>query len=149
MAEIRHRVGIATTPAAVYGALSTTDGLAEWWVPDVDGDPSAGGTLRFYFGQPEPGVVMEVTDAAAEERVRWRCVQGPEEWVGTSVEFEVKSSEDDTVLLFSHTDWREPTEFMSHCSTKWGYILIGLKSLLEGGQANPFGKDIALSARWH
>ena len=45
MAEIRHRVGIAATPAAVFGALSTTDGISEWRVRDLDGDPSPGRTL--------------------------------------------------------------------------------------------------------
>jgi hypothetical protein len=39
MAEIRHRVGIAATPAAVFGALSTTDGISECRVRDLDGDP--------------------------------------------------------------------------------------------------------------
>ena len=34
---------------------------------------------------------------------------------------------------------------MSHCSTKWGYFLLGLKSLLEGGEAHPSPRDLALS----
>jgi uncharacterized protein YndB with AHSA1/START domain len=149
MAEIRHRVGIAATPAAVYGAVSTTEGIGQWWVPDVKGDPSSGGTLSFYFGGPEPGLVVGVTAATPEERVRWHCVRGPEDWVGTSIEFELKGAEEETVLLLTHFDWRGPSEFMSHCSTKWGYYLLGLKSLLEGGEATPHGQDAPLSKTWH
>jgi hypothetical protein len=62
-----------------------------------------------------------------------------------------------------HTQYRQPTrcisdgcpgrgheitEFMHHCSTKWGYHLLGLKAGLEGGQATPFPDDIHLSANW-
>ena len=53
------------------------------------------------------------------------------------------------MLLFTNADWREPVEFMHHCSTKWGYLLVGLKAGLEGGEATPFPDDIALSASWH
>jgi hypothetical protein len=35
-------------------------------------------------------------------------------------------------LLFTHAEWREPDEFIHHCSTKWAYFLLGLKAWLEG-----------------
>ncbi len=149
MAEIRHRVGIDATPAKVYEALATTDGIAKWWARDLDGDSSEGGTLNFYFGRPQPSLVMAVDAAVPDERVRWRCVQGPEDWVGTQVSFEIKASSEETVLLFAHEAWREPDEFMSHCSTKWGYFLIGLKSLLEGGVGTPHPQDLGLSKTWN
>jgi hypothetical protein len=37
---------------------------------------------------------------------------------------------------------------MHHCSTKWGYHLLGLKAGLEGGKATPFPDDLHLSANW-
>ena len=86
MAEIRHRVGIDATPAKVYEALATTDGISKWWVRQLDGDSSQGGTLNFYFGGQQPGLVVEVAVAVPEEKVTWRCVQGPEDWVGTRSE---------------------------------------------------------------
>jgi len=42
------------------------------------------------------------------------------------------------VLLFTHADWREPVEFMSHCSTEWAVYLLGLKASLEGAKGNPW-----------
>ena len=59
MADIRHRVGIAAPAERVYQTLATTDGLSGWWTRDVRGDSRMGGKLEFYFGQPEPAVVME------------------------------------------------------------------------------------------
>jgi hypothetical protein len=50
------------------------------------------------------------------------------------------------VLLFTHASWREPVEFMHHCSTKWAYFLLGLKAWLEGGEATPFSDDMNISS---
>jgi hypothetical protein len=49
------------------------------------------------------------------------------------------------VLRFTQT-WREPVEFMGHCSTKWGYFLLGLKSSLEGGEGTPYPGDLQISS---
>ena len=35
--------------------------------------------------------------------------------------------------MFRHEGWREPVEFMHHCSTKWATYLMSLKSLVETG----------------
>jgi uncharacterized protein YndB with AHSA1/START domain len=149
MADIRHRVGISAPAATVYQAVATKDGLAAWWTRDVRGDAGEGGELRFHFGGPEPAVVMEVTSLDPERHVGWRCVRGPEDWVGTNFSFRLKPTPEETVLLLTNADWREPVEFMHHCSTKWGYHLLWLKAGLEGGKATPFPDDIALSASWH
>ncbi len=40
-------------------------------------------------------------------------------------------------MLFRHLGWREPVEFMHHCSTKWATYLMSLKALLETGTGAP------------
>jgi hypothetical protein len=104
----------------------------------VRGDTGEGGELLFYFGGPEPAAVMAVTSLEPDRHVGWRCVRGPEDWVGTNFSFQLEPTPEETVLLFTNADWREPVEFMHHCSTKWGYHLLGLKAGLEGGKATPF-----------
>ncbi len=42
-------------------------------------------------------------------------------------------------------DWREPVEFMAHCSTKWAYFLLGLKAGLEGGEYTAYPDDMKIS----
>lgn len=145
MATIRHRVGIAAPQACVYEALTTTDGLSRWWTHGVDGDPHLGGTLRFFFDRPEPDGVMEISDLTPTHHVEWHCVQGADEWVGTTLTFDLTSLEDETVLLFTHAGWREPGEVMHHCSTKWASYLLGLKAWLEGGEATPYPNDRKVS----
>jgi len=147
MAEIRHRVGIDAPQAQVYRALTTIEGLAGWWTSDVRGDPSQGGALEFYFGGDKPGAVMEVIEATPTNHVQWRCIGGAEEWIGTTITFDLKEENGETVVLFTHADWREPVEFMYHCSTKWGYFMLSLKGWVETAMGNPYPHDIAIS-RW-
>ncbi len=146
MASIRHRVGIAAPPERVYEALTSTAGIAGWWSRDIEGDPGQGGTLRFYFGAPEARAVMEVVELAPNRHVAWRCVGGADEWVGTHLTFDLKPADGETVLLFAHADWREPVEFMYHCSTKWAYFLLGLKGWLEGGKSVAYPDDMKISS---
>ncbi len=154
MADIRHRVGISAPQECVFAALSTKGGLANWWTRDVEGEATPGSALRFFFGTPDPSGVMEVVDTTPHHRVTWRCVAGPDPWVGTSLNFQLKPSEKgatreagtETVLLFTHGEWREPSEFMHHCSTKWAYFLLGLKASLEGGASVAFPNDMPISS---
>src|ERR1700716_1445188 len=125
--------------------LATKDGLAKFWTRQVEGDSEVGGKLRFFFGKPEPSAVMEVVELSPDDRVQWRCVNGAPEWVGTTGTFDLKSSGGETVLLFTHADWREPVEFMHHCSTKWAYFLLGLKAGLEGREYTPYPEDEKIS----
>jgi uncharacterized protein YndB with AHSA1/START domain len=148
MPDIRHRVGIAAPQPRVYDMLATQRGLAEFWTRQVEGDAEVGGKLRFFFGRPEPSAVMEVIELSPGQRVRWRCVEGPPDWVGTTITFDLKDGEGETVLLFTHADWRAPVEFMHHCSTKWAAVLLGLRAGLEGGPFAAFPDDTRVSSSW-
>ena len=51
-----------------------------------------------------------------------------------------------TIVLFKHQGWKEPVEFMHHCSTKWAVFLLSLKSLLETGTGAPAPNEIKLDS---
>jgi hypothetical protein len=57
-----------------------------------------------------------------------------EKWIGTKVSWGLKQEGDYTIVLFKHQGWKEPVEFIHHCSTKWRVFLMSLKSLLEIGK---------------
>lgn len=145
MADIRHRVGINAPINQVFDRLGTTEGLATWWTSDVTGEATEGGELDFRFGRPDPWVIMKVTDHVAPTLVRWRCILGPDEWLDTTITFELRENGDETTLVFTHGEWREPVEFLHHCSTKWGYFLLGLKDGFEGGKSMPWPDDAPMS----
>jgi len=151
MVDILHRVGMKSSLDDVYKALATREGLAGWWTTSTQGDSKVGGTIQFRFsedGRDIGGFVMKVLELQPARRVQWQVVDGPAEWVGTKISFDLKQEGDWAVVLFKHQDWKEPVEFMHHCSTKWATFLMSLKSLVETGKGVPAPDDIKVS-NWH
>jgi uncharacterized protein YndB with AHSA1/START domain len=151
MVDILHRVGITAPRDAVYRALTTPEGLAAWWTDDTSGDGTPGDVLEFRFdlGADEPGGFdMKVLEARPTERVLWEVINGPEEWIGTRISWDLRTEGDFTIVMFAHQGWQEPVEFMHHCSTKWATFLMSLKSLLETGTGAPAPHDVKISD-WH
>jgi uncharacterized protein YndB with AHSA1/START domain len=138
METIRHRVGVKAPTSAVYDACATPEGTAQWWTRQVKGEGRVGGKVAFWFGGEEPSAVMEVTELTPGRRVVWRCDDGPQEWLDSTVTFDIRPDGDDTVVMFTHAGWREPVEFMHHCSTAWGSFLISMKHALETGTGAPW-----------
>ncbi|NLG77085.1 MAG: SRPBCC domain-containing protein [Xanthomonadaceae bacterium] len=151
MFDILHRVGIKTPIDEVYKALATPAGLAGWWTEETTGDEHVGGRLRFRFTDngKELGVFnMKILELKANDRIVWEVVDGPVEWIGTRVRFDLKQAGDFTIVLFKHEGWKEPVEFMYHCSTKWATFLMSLKSLGETGKGRPSPNDVKIGD-WH
>jgi hypothetical protein len=107
-----------------------------------------GGTLRFRFngsdGAEIGGFDMNVLELHPDKRVLWQVVGGPDEWLGTKVCFDLKQAGDYSIVLFKHQDWKQPVEFMHHCSTKWAVFLMSLKSLVETGKGAPSPNDVKI-----
>ena len=143
MVDILHRIGIeGSSPDDVYEALTTVEGLSSWWADDTTGVGDVGGVLKFRF---QAGAIdMEVVELDPPERVRWRVVEQPEDWLGTTVDWEIRQDGDCTIVLFRHEGWKEPTEFMHHCSTKWALFLMSLKQLIETGEGAPEPRDVKI-----
>ena len=145
MPEIRHLVGVESPSTdGVYAALTTIDGLSGWWTNDTTGDPALGGKIAFRF--PPGGFDMEVIELTPGERVRWRVVDGPPEWIGTVIDWRLRQDKDHTKVLFTHEGWAEPVEFMHHCSTKWATYMLSLKALVETGSGKPSPDDVKIDA---
>ena len=138
MPDILHRVGIAAERARVFEALTTVDGIRNWWSSETFGDASAGGAFqfrqnRFDVAHADPGLVV------------WRYSGPAEDWVGTEIRFRLEWCDGQTFVLFSHVGWREPNAFMHHCSTKWATFLLSLKDLVEGGEGRPEPRDTKIA----
>ena len=147
MADILHRVGVvSSSPDDVYAALTTLEGLSGWWARDTTGNTEVGGVIAFRFGPG--GFDMKVVELVPGKRVLWEVVDGPQEWVGTHVSFDLRQDGDYTIVLFEHRGWAEPVEFMYHCSTKWATFLLSLKQLVETGRGAPDPDDVKISD-WH
>ena len=146
MVDILHRVGIKSSPAEVYKALATREGVAGWWANDTQGESKVGGVLQLHFhahsGPARIGV--KILELRPPTRVLWEVVEGPKEWIGNKISFELEQEGGYVIVLFKHQGWKEPVEFMHHCSTKWAIFLMSLKSLVETGRGAPDPNDVKI-----
>ena len=151
MLNILHRVGIKAPRHQVYQALATVEGIAGWWTRDTSGDSKPGGVVvtRFFADGKLIGTFeLAVEQLQPERHVAWRVVEGPKEWIGTRICFDLSSEDGFTVILFRHEGWKEAVPFMSHCSTKWGSFLMSLKAYVEMGTGQPSPHDVRIG-NWH
>ncbi|MFA9418648.1 MAG: SRPBCC domain-containing protein [Gammaproteobacteria bacterium] len=141
MAEIRHRVGISGSAADIYQLLSTNQGLSQWWTRDTQGAGGVGSIIQFRFG--DDGPEFEVIELIPDRLVRWRhSGKMPGEWIGTEIVFELEQQNHQTILLFSHYNWKQSSSFLAHCSTKWGIFMMSIKSCIETGLGHPYPNDV-------
>ena len=138
MVDIIHRVGINAKPEKVFSTLTTIDGLRGWWVNGTTGNASKAGVINFGFCE------MKVLNVELNKKVHWKCMSGPEEWLDTEVTFLLEWKEEQTFILFKHANWKDPVEFMYHCSTKWATFLLSLRDLVENGVGRPAPNDVKI-----
>jgi hypothetical protein len=142
MPNITHTISTSVEIKEALSAITSLDGLNSWWTTDSKGDPTKGGVLAFRFGGGGPDMSVE---KVTEREVIWKCVSGPEEWLGTTVEFRFQMEEGgNTALYFTHRGWAEETPFHYHCSMKWASFMLSLKEYLDLGQGRPFPNDIQI-----
>jgi uncharacterized protein YndB with AHSA1/START domain len=148
MVSIIHRIGIRSAPGNVYNAISTIKGLANWWTEEVAGDEHVGGKIKFTFrttaGEIKGEMVMEVKALDPGKTVKWQCVEGPGEWLGTEITFDLSEQDGQTIIIFGHRNWREAVEFTAHCSMKWAVFLLSLRDYAETGKGKPSPGDIKI-----
>lgn len=139
--EIVLAVDVAADTDDVYETLTTQDGLAAFWTPDVTASPEPGSTLRFGF-EPAP-IDLEVTLEAADpgERVVWVVGETWPHWSGTTVTWSFADSPEDgaTRVVMVHDGFPDDypdAEFGSVAFT-WSLVVGALQRYHRTGTADP------------
>jgi uncharacterized protein YndB with AHSA1/START domain len=143
MADIIHRIGIKAPASKVYDAVATAQGVAGWWTRDTTSTGERKLNSRFLRkdGTEVGQMDLELTKLAPSREVQWRITKGPDEWLPTTVTFDLTQDGDTTIVIFGHRDWKEPVEFMAHCSMKWAVFLLSLRQYVETGTGKPSPED--------
>jgi hypothetical protein len=116
---IDHKRQFVKSPEDETLVQSTIRGVEKKALPHMGTFPSRiASRIEFRFGAG--GIDMKVLELRPARRVLWQVVDGPKEWIGTTVSWDLRQERDWTIVLFKHEGWKEPVEFMHHCSTKWG-----------------------------
>lgn len=135
--SICHRLLIRAPAETVYEALTTQKGLAGWWTPDTKAKPEVGSTARFAFG-PDYFKEMKIEELKPYSKVKWLCLRAHEEWIGTTLNFEMEPHARGTVLFFHHDGWKACTPEFASCSYDWALFFRSLKFLCETGKGFPY-----------
>lgn len=138
---------LAAPPAAVFQALTTTDGLRAWWTPTCEADSEVGGRAVFRFDSTQKA--MRITRLAPDREVAWQCVeahidargvQHKDEWVGTHIMFRLSPAQggSHTQLDFEHIGLTPALECFDVCTSGWKQFLDSLQAWVETGDGRPF-----------
>lgn len=87
---------------------------------------------------------IAIQDLIPAQKVRWKFLGGPKEWIGTEVVFDLYREDEFTIVLFQHLDWEDDVEFKAHCSMKWAIFLLSLKQFVETGSGSPAPHDLKI-----
>jgi uncharacterized protein YndB with AHSA1/START domain len=158
MPNIRHEILIGASAEEVYHAVSSQESLSAWWTPGTKIKAEVNSIAYFGFG-PEYVKQMKITELVAFEKVKWFCIAGAEEWIGTTITFELhpgnkesllnthpelrdqlhqEKSDKGTLLVFCHDDWRRYTSMFAECNYTWARFLWSLKLFCETGKGLPW-----------
>jgi uncharacterized protein YndB with AHSA1/START domain len=139
MADILHEITIAAPSAPVYDAVTSERGLKGWWTDDVRAEAKSGTVAEFGFFGHSTVFRMRIDALAPASEVRWTCVAGPEDWIGTTVGFALSPGDNGgTTLSFKHGGWRVASSHFARCCTTWGLLMHRLKGFVEGKGARPY-----------
>jgi uncharacterized protein YndB with AHSA1/START domain len=137
MAAIIEERTIAATPGRIFNALTQQDELARWWANEARVKPEVGSLGEFRFRPPAGVLQFEVAELDAGENVHWISRQGPPQWAGTSVTWQLTPVHNGTKLVFTHDGFAQADEAYKQTRGNWAYFLDSLKSYLETGKGTP------------
>jgi uncharacterized protein YndB with AHSA1/START domain len=159
MPNLRHAVLIAASADKIYDAITSSEGLSAWWTPNSTAKAELDSVVRLPFG-PKYLNEMRITELIPGKRLKWHCLKGEDEWVGTNLSFDLQSGDQDkplssyhelegqcqqigdvsevTLLVFQHEDWRAETLMSAECNYTWGQFLHSLKLFCETGKGQPW-----------
>lgn len=126
----------------VFNALSSIDGLSGWWTVHTSGSTELNGVIEFDF-PPSFHNKMKVVGVQKDEYVRWNCIEGAADWVGTEISFVMDRNEGKTRVRFEHSGWEHQEDFFARCSYGWGAYLSSLNRYVEAGEGDPYSVGIS------
>lgn len=138
--SIKHLFHINAPREDVFNAITSIEGLSNWWTTQSVGEASLGGSIQFDFGE-FAGPKMEVTQAKNAESVSWKCVASEHGWLGHIFTFFLDENEGKTRVRFTHDGWEDNGDFYAACNFSWGRYLESLRQYCQTGVGEAYGSE--------
>ena len=143
MPAIVEELTIEATPQRVWDALTTSDEIARWWTDDLSVASEVGSLAELRFTQGTFVIQFEIAELNADEKVSWISRQGPPQWAGTSVTWQLTPVHNGTQVNFNHDGFVQADRRYEITRTWWEHFLASLKSYMETGKGSP-GSPLAV-----
>lgn len=143
--DIVHTVEIDTTAEALIRTLTTRQGIGGWYTPETKAEPRLGSTVECAFGD-YGALKFRLDELDPRGRLRWTVVQGPPEWLGTSVSFAFTDRGGTIDLEFRHAGLPAEYDAFSSFNYLWGQYVRSIRLYAETGVGEPFGSPASRAA---
>lgn len=137
-------LNLPADPATVSALFTSPAGVSRWWGP-CEGDATAGGTLATRFG--DYGINAVRVLVTGPTRVVWEAVSlegvkptaHTQEWLGTTMEFDIVPSGTGTELRFRHAGLTPQLQCWDECFAGWTHFMASIETFAATGTGTPFG----------
>jgi uncharacterized protein YndB with AHSA1/START domain len=144
-ADYRCTLVLHAPRTVVYDALTTPAGLTGWWTTDADVATTAGSQIRFNWS-PTDHTTFRIDRLTPPTTLAWTCIAQhdtnlphPDEWVGTTIGFELTDHDDGTQLTFIHHGLTPHLDCYDVCHSGWDHFLDqSLRAYVETGHGTPW-----------
>ena len=137
MSAIIEELTIEAAPQRVWGAITQQDEIVRWWAYEARVKPEVGSLGEFRFRPPAGAFQFEVAELDEGSKVHWISRQGPPQWAGNSVTWQLTPVHNGTQVIFTHEGFAQVDEAYEQTRGNWAYFLASLKSYLETGKGTP------------
>lgn len=135
--NIFHGLTIKASTEEVFNAISQPKHLDNWWTLKSSGEPKLGAEYNLNFTD-EYDWYCKVSKVELPKSIHFKMTKSDDDWSPTTFGFDLKDTEDGTLVEFSHVNWPEQNHHFKHSSFCWALLLNGLKNYLEKGIVIPF-----------
>ena len=134
MAQIKHSILIQAPAERIHPLVASASGFTQWWAADVT---ETNGVVELGFFKRATIYRLQSTRIDPPRESQWLCMSG-HEWQDTKLLFNLAAGQPgQTLLHFTHADWRAETEYFVSCTTTWGELMFRIKAAAEGKSPGP------------
>ncbi len=138
--SIKHLFHINASKQKVFEAISSINGLSNWWTIQTTGNTAVGGIIQFRFATMG-GMDMKVTELKPNESVAWECVASDHGWIGNTFSIRLDENDGKTRIRFSHNGFTEQDDSYASVCFSWARYMESLRQFCQTGKGEAFGSE--------
>lgn len=141
MADIFHTLYVNADREKLFSAISTPEGLNEWWTKSSEGSAILGSVWKLHFGSGYDWEAV-VTICEPMKSFELQITSADTEWVNCKVGFKLLENDEVTALEFYNSGWKSAEDHFKISSYCWAMYLRILKRYVEFGEHVPYGSRL-------